>query len=131
MLPVISGVPQGSVLGPLLFICYINDVASIISEGSDMNLFADDIALYRVIKSPADYNLLQDDANVISAKYLHFNKTKCRTMLITRKCTKACQPPPLLLDGTILAQVTSCKYLGIAITSDLSWSPHIAKSHLQ
>ena len=129
-LPVIYRVPQRSVLGPLLFICYINDVASVISEGNDMNLFADDIALYRVIKSPADYNLLQDDvnsvSNIITAKYLHFNKIKCRTMLITRKHTKTCQPPPLLLDGTILSQVSSYKYLGITITSDLSWSPHIS-----
>ena len=128
-LPIISGVPQGSVLGPLLFICYINDVASVTSEGSDMSLFADDIALYRVIKSPADYNVLQDDINsvskVISDKYLCFNKTKCKTMLITRKHSISCQPPPLRLDGTILAQVSSYKYLGITITSDLSWSPHI------
>ena len=46
-----------------------------------MSLFADDIALYRIIKSPADYNVLQDDINlvskVISDKYLCFNKTKC------------------------------------------------------
>ena len=65
-------------------------------------------------------------SNVVSAKYLKFNKTKCRTMLITRKHSKSCQPPPLLLDGTILAQISSYKYLGITITSDLSWSPHIS-----
>ena len=51
-LPVVSGVPQGSVLGPLLFITYINDVTSVISPDSELNMFADDIALYRVIRSP-------------------------------------------------------------------------------
>ena len=128
LLPVISGVPQGSVIGPLLFICYINDVASVASEGSDMSLFADDIALYRVIKTPADYVALQDVnsvSTVISYKYLHFNKTKCRTILLSRKRTKSC-PPPLLLNGTILTQVFSYRYLGIAITSELSWSLHIS-----
>ena len=58
-LPVVSGVPQGSVLDPLLFISYINDVTSVVSTESELNLFVDDIALYRIIKSPADYEQLQ------------------------------------------------------------------------
>ena len=54
-LKVLSGVPQGSVLGPLLFIIYLNDVSNCISGGSKINLFADDIALYRVVTNPNDY----------------------------------------------------------------------------
>jgi len=50
-----SGVPQGSVLGPLLFASYINDVATAVASDSDVNMFADDIALYCVIRTRADY----------------------------------------------------------------------------
>ena len=64
-LPVISGVPQGSVLGPLLFITYINDVAAVVSPESEINMFADDIALYRVIKASGDYIALQGDIDSI------------------------------------------------------------------
>ena len=56
-LSVVSGVPQGSVLGPLLFILYINNISTIISPGSELNMFADDVALYRIINSVSDYTL--------------------------------------------------------------------------
>ena len=61
VLPVISGVPQGSVLGPLLFLVFINEVVDQVSLESSMSLFADDIALYRYIKSSVDYWKLQLD----------------------------------------------------------------------
>ena len=129
-LPVVSGVPQGSILGPLLFITYINEVATVISDESKINLFADDIALYRVIKSPSDYNCLQTDVNAvghcISQKHLTFNVNKCKVMLISKKRACSMQPPNLTLNGEILERVNSYKYLGITFTTDLSWHPHIS-----
>ena len=88
-LKVISGVPQGSVLGPLLFIIYLNDVVDCISGGSSINLYADDIALYRLITNFNDYIALQEDANAINSclttKYLTLNPTKCCYLFISRK----------------------------------------------
>ena len=128
-LPVVSGVPQGSVLGPLLFICYINDVTAVISSGSEINLFADDIVLYRIITSPSDFVHLQQDIDSLSScvtdKQLQFNATKCRQMLISRKRAHSSTPPNLYVSGTALLQVSEYKYLGVVITSDLSWRPHI------
>ena len=72
-LKVIAGVPQGSVLGPLLFVIYLNDVADCISGSSKINLFADDIALYRVITSPDNYVTLQADVNVINTCLSNLN----------------------------------------------------------
>ena len=62
-LPVTSGVPQGTALGPLLFLCFVNDIPDCIS--SNIHLYADDILLYRTINVMDDCVKLQDDLNVL------------------------------------------------------------------
>ena len=127
--PVLSGVPQGSVLGPLLFLIYIDDVSSLqLSENSVLNLYADDMLLYKQIKCSEDYQQLQMDIDKISSwvdhNNLSLNPAKCKTMLLSRKRNLS-HPPQLLLNEAPLEQVEAFKYLGVLISSDLSWSRHI------
>jgi len=66
-LAVLSGVPQGSVIGPLLFLIYIDGIKMLpLSDESHLTLYADDMLLYRPITSSMDYALLQQDINGIS-----------------------------------------------------------------
>ena len=129
--PMISGVPQGSVLGPLLFLVYINDVTTVVSTPSKLSLFADDMSLYRTISSPADYTVLQSDITAISlwvtSNHLALNFNKCCYIVITRKRSQSIAPPTLHINANAtLPQVNSVKYLGIQLSSDLSWSSHIS-----
>ena len=128
-LPVISGVPQGSVLGPLLFLMYINDINDLsLSAGSKLVMYADDILLYCAISSEDDYTLLQQDVDVLGVwsllNHLSFNTSKCKTMVLSRKRLKT-QPMPILLLGSLLERVDSFKYLGLKIKCDLTWMDHI------
>ena len=95
-LPVLSDVPQGSVLDSLLFVSYISNVATAISSDSDVNMFADDVALYRVIRTRADCIHLQEDVLfplAFGQKFLHLNTNKCKMMVITRKRANFLPPP--------------------------------------
>ena len=89
MLPVTSGVPQGSVLGPLLFNIYIDDITSVPLSNGSMLLYADDIMLYRPIYAVVDYELLQLDINQLcswtDSNLLKFNSDKCKYMIISRR----------------------------------------------
>ena len=124
--PVISGVPQGTVMGPLLFLLYINDMPEVVSEGTFIRLFADDCLVYRLIHTTADQIILQNDLNKLqqwSEKWgMRFNPGKCEIMHIARSkpMTKFYE-----LCGQFLSTVDSSKYLGVIISNNLDWHEQV------
>ena len=125
--PVLSGVPQGTVLGPLLFSLYINDISSDIE--SEIRLFANDCVCYREIKDEKDTMKLQRDIDRLCSwarKWgMRFQPVKCNMMQLTRKQIKKIHAS-YTLEGTNLENVESIKYLGVTITSDLRWNTHVS-----
>ena len=122
----ISGTPQGTILGPILFLLYINDVSDNVK--SKIKLFADDTKIYREIKDPTiDTVILQSDLNSVSDwanKWkMHFNVSKCEVMRITHSRDKSV--PNYHLEEMSLKVVHSVKDLGVNVSSDLSWNKHV------
>jgi len=124
---VISGVPQGTVLGPLMFLIYINDIATNLDSATHIRLFADDCLLYRVIKSSHDNEVLQKDLTSLyewSCRWqMSFNTSKCKTLKVTTK-----RNPVIFnygMGNEYLECVSHHPYLGVEITHNLKWSLHI------
>ncbi|BHF70960.1 hypothetical protein SprV_0401401300 [Sparganum proliferum] len=120
--PVLSGVPQGSVLGPLPFLVYINDCVG--DLGCSAILFADDVKLWRPIRSDADRYALQDSLNRLnswSARwFLNFHVDKCVILrLRTRRTSKEDDSFQYVLGGQPLSNVVEQKDLGVLMTSSL------------
>ena len=126
-LPVLSGVPQGTVLGPLFFLIYINDIHKNLSPGTKVRLFADDSLLYREIADISDSQTLQNDLDTLqrweSRNKMEFHPGKCTVMRFTHK-----REPILFtynIHGTHLDTQNSAKYLGITLDTKLDWNEHI------
>ena len=110
----------------------MNDISQLpFSPSSTVILYADDILLSCPIKLPSDISIIQSDINTLSSwakhKFLTFNHSKTKYTLISHKRPASLHClPPLTLDGTSLKQVSSFKYLGVTLSSTLSWSTHIS-----
>lgn len=129
-LEVKSGVPQGSVLGPVLFLCYINDLANSIDKKLTVRLFADDCLIYSKISSHSDQVNLNSALQTIHewcTKWdMKINYDKTVFARITNK-TKNALSFNYELVGKELKRVTHFKYLGVTISEDLNWKTHINK----
>ena len=123
---VLSGVPQGSILGPTLFILFINDIGEGLNENSKIWLYADDTKLYREIKNLSDNEKLQKDINLLNDWALLnkkiFHPEKCKSMCVTLKHIS--QQFVYKLGSVPIEPVTTEKDLGVNFTSSLSWSEH-------
>ena len=125
--PVLSGVPQGTVLGPLLFSLYMNDI--MVGTESEIRLFADDCVCCRQIDSTEDTSKLQKDIDQLGkwARQwgMRFQPVKCNIMQLTRKQIKKINGV-YSLEGTVLENVDIIKYLGLTISRDLKWNTHVS-----
>ena len=123
--PVISGVPQGSVIAPILFLIYINDLPNNLK--STVRLFAGDTIIYMTISNGTDATALQQDLDKL-AKWeetwqMEFHPQKCSILHITR--SRNPKYKQYTLHGHILVKEDNAKYFGVVINKTLSWNNHI------
>ena len=122
---VVSGIPQGSVLGPMLFICFVNDLPDVVK--SNVYIFADDTKLFA--KVPDNATVLQQDLDNLqkwSDKWqLRFNASKCKVMHVGKQ-TEISNYSMTANNKTLTLETTQTeKDLGVNVDKDLNFEEHV------
>ena len=130
-LPVTSGVPLGSVLGPILFLIYINDLPKVVNCST--SLFADDTLLYQPVNNDEEKKLFQTNIyslqNWAQTWCMSFNIDKCSVLVFNP--TQSSPQAEYKLNDTALAVVQETKYLGVVLQSNLKFNNHIQSKVLK
>jgi hypothetical protein len=123
-----AGVPQGSVLGPLLFLIFINDITYVIKH-CKIRLFADDTCLFIEVDDPdIQANQINEDLENLNQWankwHVDFSPPKTEEVIISRKINTL-NHAPSYLDGEPIKKVNHHKHLGLIVSQDLTWNEHI------
>lgn len=121
-----SGVPQGSNLGPLLFLLFVNDLPDVLTA-CECSMYADDVKLYRIITDDEDCGKIQDDVNKLlhwcDSNKLFLNPKKCKALVISRQ--RNVIPPVYFIGNEPLSIVNSVRDLGVIIDRHLDFDYHL------
>ncbi len=125
--PVMSGVPQGSVIGPVLFILYVNDIVECISPEVSLKMFADDIKLYMCYKYAYERVILQSNLHYLgkwsTSNQLVIQCCKCAVMYLGNS-----EPESYVINEQHVPNTKTMSDLGVLVDPTLSFSEHISKS---
>jgi hypothetical protein len=118
-----AGVPQWSILGPLLFLIYINDI--VIDINANIRLFADDTSHFIVVEDPVTASAILNKYVLPERWLVKFNPLKTESLLISRKTNRLINHSPIIVQHTLIKEVRNQKPLCITFTRGLRWSTYI------
>jgi Reverse transcriptase (RNA-dependent DNA polymerase) len=126
-----AGVPQGSILGPVLFNIFINDCPQ--DDNTELGLFADDGAIYaHSFKGERAFEKVEAHGDKVSEFFerwlLQPNGPKCESILFTRTPKRHGTNKQITFSGSVIERKKIVRYLGAHFDSKLNWSAHIAKA---